>query len=144
MIIKLKEMLLDFLLITAGISLSATVFCTIFYQDVRFGIELLWQVAALSFFCTLPGFVFYSKKELMKKQMLTRQIIHLCILIVLLLFFTYHWNWIDWRNIVQPVIFIAMFALVYVVVCYFTYKRDEKVASMLNERLAEYKHKNTG
>lgn len=143
MLKRLKEMLLEFLLITAGITMCTTVFCTVFYQHFYFGIELLWQVVALSFFCTLPGLVYVSKRELTKKQMLTRQIIHVCVLLALLLFFAYYWEWLTPQSIVQPIIFVFMFAFVYTIVCYFAYKHDKKVAKMLNERLPKFKNKNT-
>lgn len=139
MINGLKNMLLDFLLITAGTTLSATVFCTIFSQDMTFGIELLWQLAALSFFSTLPILIFHSKKELTKTQMLTRQIIHLCVLLTILIFFAYYWEWIDAGSIIQPIVFVALVAVVYITVTYFAYQRDKKVAILLNERLEKFK-----
>jgi len=142
MLKQLKDMLLEFLLITAGILLCTTVFCTIFYQDILFGIDLLWQIIGLAFLSTLPGFIFFSKHELTKKQMLNRQIIHVCILVALLLFFAYHWKWLVPQSIVQPIVFIAMIAFVYTIVSFFVYQRDKKVANMLNERLEKFKQKN--
>lgn len=139
MIKRLKEMLLEFLLITAGITICTTVFCTVFYQTGYFSVELLWQVLALSLFCTLPGLVYVSKKELTKKQMLVRQIVHLCILLTILLFFAYYWRWLDAGNIVHPIVFIVMFSSVYTMVSYITYIRDKKVSKMLNDRLSKYK-----
>ncbi len=142
MIIKrIKDMLLEFLLIIAGILLCTAVFCTVFYTDAQFGVEILWQIVALAFLCTLPGFVFFSKKELSKKQILIRQVIHLCLLLIILLFFAYFWEWLSPRSVVQPVIFIVMFALVYTMVGYFSYKRDKKTAKQLNERLEKFKSK---
>jgi uncharacterized membrane protein len=143
MLKRLKDMLLDFLLIMAGILLCTTVFCTIFNREIRFGVDLLWQIIGLAFFSTLPGFIFFSKHELTKKQMLTRQIIHACILVILLLFFAYHWRWLIPQSIVQPIVFIFMIAFVYMIVSFFTYKRDKKVANMLNEQLKKFKQKNT-
>ena len=143
MIKRLKEMLLDFLMITAGTTLSATVFCTIFSQDFTFGIELLWQIVALSFFCTLPIIIFHSKKELTKTQMLIRQIVHLCVLLTVLIFFAYYWEWIDTGSIVQPIVFVALVAVVYITVTYFAYQCDKKVAILLNDRLERYKKRNS-
>lgn len=139
MLTRLKEMLLEFILITTGITFAATTFCTIFCQDVQFGIGFLWQIIALSFFCTLPGLVFFTKKELTKKQMLTRKLIHVCLLFIILIFFAYHWKWIDVGSIIQLVVFVIIIPVVYSMVWYFTYQRDKKVANMLNEKLATYK-----
>lgn len=138
---RLKEMLLEFLVITAGITICTTVFCTIFYNDGYFGLELLHQIVALGFFCTLPGIVFLSKKELTKKQMLIRYAIHMCILLALILFLAYRWEWIDPRNIVHPIIITFMFLGVYSLVSFVTYMREKKVAMELNEKLQNYKQK---
>ena len=122
---RLKEMLLEFLAITAGITISTTVFCTIFYNDgYNFSLGLLHQIVALGFFCTLPGIVFLSKKELPKKQMLIRYAIHMCILLALILFLAYRWEWIDPRNIVHPIIITIMFLGVYSMVTFVTYMRE--------------------
>ncbi len=139
MLERLKRLLLDFMLITAGITLSAAVFCTLFYRDALFNIELLWQIVLLSFLCTLPSLVFTSKTELTKKQMLVRQIIHLGILLTLLLFFALRWEWIESDKIVHIIVFILLIAIVYTVVTYFTYVKDKMVAKMLNDRLSKYK-----
>jgi predicted neutral ceramidase superfamily lipid hydrolase len=141
MIKRIKDMILDFFLIMAGILLCTAVFCTIFNDDIQYGIELLWQIVALAFFSTLPGLVFWSKKELSKKQILIRQVIHLCLLLTTLIFFAYDWEWLSPQSIIQPIIFIVMIALVYTMVNYFTYIRDKKTAKELNERLEKFKHK---
>lgn len=138
---RIKEMLLELILIMAGILVCTTVFCTIFFPYVQFGIDLLWQMVALAFICTVPGFVFVSKKELAKNQMLVRHIIHLCVLLALLLFFAFRWRWIDAWDIVQIVVFIVMFVFVYIMVSFFSYEKDKKVANKLNERLERFKQR---
>lgn len=142
MINQLKEMLLEFLAITAGITISTTVFCTIFDYNIYFGIGLLWQIVGLSFLCTLLGIIYVSKRELTKKQMLSRQIIHMGVLLILILFLAYRWQWIDAHSVIQPIVIIIMFLGVYSMVTYVTYIRDKKVAMMLNERLQKFKQKN--
>ena len=138
---RIREMILEFLLIVAGTVFCATVFCTIFFRDLHFGMSLLWELLAFSLFCTLPGLIFCSKKELAKKQMRIRKILHLCILISLLLFFGYYWGWLDTGSIIQPVILILLFALSYLMVWYFAYLREKKTAQMLNEGLKSYKQR---
>ena len=140
MIIKrIKEMMLEFLLIVAGTVICAAVFCTMFFPNARFSISLLWQLLTFAFLCTLPGFIFCSKKELGKKQMRLRKILHLFTLISLLLFFGYYWGWLAAGSIIQPVVIILLFSVSYIMVWYFTYLREKKVARMLNESLESYK-----
>ncbi len=143
MINRLRSLLQLFLLITAGTVISATVFCTIFFQDITFGIDLLWQLVAVAIFCTVPCLIFYSKKELSKKSMLIRQIIHLCVTLTILIFFAYFWTWIDVGSIIQPLVFVALVSVVYVIVAFFAYQVDKMTAKQLNERLQKFKQQNT-
>lgn len=143
MINRLKNLLQMFLLITAGTVISATIFCTIFSQNITFGIDLLWQLIAVAFFCTVPCIIFYSKKELSKKSMLIRQIVHLCLTLAILIFFAYFLTWIEAGSIIQPVIFVALVSVVYVTVAFFAYQADKVTAKQLNERLQRFRQRNT-
>lgn len=143
MINQLRNLMQLFLLITAGTVISATIFCTIFSPNITFGIDLLWQLIAVAIFCTVPCIMFYTKKELSKKSMLIRQIIHLCVTLTILIFVAYFWRWIDAGSIIQPLVFVAMVSVVYVTVAFFAYQVDKMTAKQLNERLQKLKQRNT-
>ena len=135
----LKKMLRDFFTITAGCFLSSTVFCTVFYPDVSFNITAMWSLVSLGVVTTLPHFIFFSRKELGKRQMLTRQIIHGCVLFGILLTFAYTLGWIEKGSIIQPLVFILLVGMVYFMVGFLSFHHDKKVARELNERLQRYK-----
>lgn len=139
----LKDMLRDFFIITTGILISATVFCTIFIPERPFGIGFLWQIIAMGVFSTLPHFIFFAKKELTKKQMLTRQIIHACVLLALLLTLAHVWGWVDLHNAAGVMVFITMVGFVYMLVTLFSLHHDKKVAEALNARLQQYRDRET-
>lgn len=134
-------MLLEFLLITAGTLICTAVFCTLFIPGVQATVTLLWQIIVLSLLCTLPGLIFRSKKEIGKRQMRLRIVLHLAMLLTLLLSMAYHWGWIDTRSVVQPLVFVAMFAAVYSMVWSFMYLHEKHVASRLNEGLKHYRQR---
>lgn len=135
----LRKMLRDFFVITAGCFLATIVYCTIFYQDVTFDLNALWLTVVLGFVTTLPHFIFFSRKELGKKQMLTRQIIHACVLLGILLTFAYTLGWIERGSIVQPTVFIVLVGMVYLAVSVLSFHHDKKVAEQLNTGLKQYK-----
>jgi len=135
----LKKMLRDFFTITAGSFMATTVYCTIFYRHVSFDLYGLWSIVALGVVTTLPHFIFFSRKEFGKKQMLTRQIIHACVLLAILMTFAYTLGWIDTGSIIQPIVFIVLVGLVYFAVGFLSFHHDKKVARELNERLKQYK-----
>lgn len=136
----LKKMLRDFFTITAGCFLATTVYCSIFFPDVSFNIHAMWSTVLLGFVTTLPHFIFFSRKELGKKQMLARQTIHACVLLSILLTFAYTLGWIDTGSIVQPVVFILLVGLVYFTVGFLSFHHDKKIARELNEHLKQYKN----
>jgi len=135
----LKKMLGDFFTITAGCFISTTVYCTIFYRGVTFDLYGMWSIIALGVVTTLPHFIFFSRKELGKKQMLVRQIIHACVLLSILLTFAYTLGWIDTASIIQPIVFILLVGMVYMTVGLLSFHHDKKVAEQLNMGLKQYK-----
>lgn len=139
----LKMTLWDFMIIAAGILINAAIFCTIFYPDYTFDIRFLWQIIAMAALTSLLHIVFYSRKELSKRQMLVRQIIHACLLLTLLLVLVYTWGWLEPGDVVQIIVFIVLAACVYVSVCVLSLHYDKKVAKELNARLKQYKKKET-
>ena len=135
----LNKTLRDFFTITAGCFLATTIYCTIFYQNVTFNLPGLWSIALMALVTTLPHFIFFSREELGKKQMLTRQIIHACVLLGILLTFAYTLGWIDRSSIIQPIVFILLSGLVYFSVGFLSFHHDKKVAERLNTGLKHYK-----
>jgi uncharacterized membrane protein len=134
----LLKMIRAFFTIMAGILIATTVYCTIFVPDLTFGIDFLWQIIVMAFLTTLPAFIFYTKKELSKKQMLARQIIHACVLLALILSIAYFLGWIEPASIVQLAVFLALVACVYLVVRVLSFHHDKKIAERLNIGLKKY------
>lgn len=138
---RLREMLLEFLLIAAGMLICTAVFCTLFIPGMQATVTLLWQIIVLSLLCTLPGLIFHSKREIGKRQMRIRIVLHLAMLLALLLSMAYHWGWIEPRSVIQTLVFIAMFAAVYAMVFSFMYLHEKHVADKLNEGLKSYQRR---
>ena len=138
----LKTMAFEFVIIVAGITASVLIFCAILEPTARFGIEILLQILSLSFFVTLPHLVFYSPKELSKKQMRIRQAIHIALVTALMFFFGYEWNWINRGSVWHPILFFLLFIIVYVIVEFSLLQRDKREAQKLNMWLERYKQEN--
>ena len=139
MIEFLKKTCNDFFIIAAGILISSTVFCSIFNPGQMFDLGFMWQIIGMAFFSSLLHFIFYSRKELTKKQMLVRQIIHACVLVALLLTLGYTWGWIQSGSVAQALIFVALIGFVYCIVTVLSFQHDKKVARRLNDCLKQYK-----
>ena len=136
----LKNMLLSFFVITTGVIVSMCVMCLIFDPDATFPVETFGIILLTALVCDLPFFIFYSRKELGKKQMLVRTIIHFFVLLAILLFLSQLWNWVDLNNPKEIVVFILLVSAVYAIVRVTTAYHDKKLAIKLNESLKQRYH----
>ncbi len=135
----LKLMLVEFFIILSGTTICAAIFCTMFNRDVTLGLDFLWQLIALAFLTTMPQLLFYSKREIPKKQMRIRQTIHVALVVGLLIFLAYTWGWIEFTTVLQPLAFIVLVLLSYTGITMFMYRREKKLAVMLTAKLQKYK-----
>ena len=91
----LKTMFRSFFTITTGIITSMYVFCLLFHPDASFSLHDIGGILVMAFVSDLPYLLFYSHKELSKKQMYVRKSVHLTVLLSVVLYFAYLWDWIS-------------------------------------------------
>ena len=138
----IKTMLVEFFIILSGTTICAAIFCTVFYRDVVLGVDFLWELIILSFLTALPQILFFSKKEISKKQMRIRQTIHVVLVVGLLVFLAYIWGWVEFTSVLEPLAFVVLVLLSYTAIARYMYHRDKKLAARLNEKLRVFKGKN--
>lgn len=135
-----KIMFRSFFVITTGITASMFVFCLIFYPDVKFTLDDIGRILLMALACDLPYFIYYSRRELKKKQMLVRTAIHLLLLIAVLLYLAHIWDWVSMSRPIEVTVFILLVMCVYIIVFVVTSYQDKKLANKLNDRLKERYH----
>ena len=133
----LRAMLHGYFLITTGVVFSMYIFCLILAPDVSFSLSDIGRILLMALASDLPYVLYYSRRELSRKQMLVRQGLHLVALIAVLLFFAHLWEWIDFHSIAEVAVFLALVLIIYVVVFAITVYRDNRLAERLNEKLKE-------
>lgn len=133
----LKKIAVSFFVIVTGIVCSMYLFCLIFYPDVVFSLADIGRILLMAAAGDLPFLLFLSRKELNKKQMLVRQVIHFVVLSAVLLYLAARWDWVDLRSAGQIAAFLLAILLVYVAVFFIDSFRDKKLTEKLNERLEE-------
>ena len=136
----LKTMVRAFFAIVTGIVASMYVFCLIFNQDAVFSLDDIGRVLLMAFASEIPFFIFYSRKELDKKQMLIRQAIHVPVLLAVLLYFAQLWDWVSMSHPKEIIVFIALVIIVYAMVLAFAIYQGKKLADKLNDRLKQKYH----
>lgn len=133
----LKKMAVSFFVIVTGIVCSFYLFCLIFYPNAVFSTVDIGRILLMAVAGDLPFLLFLSGKELSKKQMLVRRIIHFIVLLAILLYLAIRWNWVNPKNIEEIAIFLLTILLVYAAVSFVSRYRDKKLTEKLNERLRE-------
>mgnify|MGYP001385392859 CR=1 FL=1 len=133
----LKTMLRSFFIIATGIVISMYLFCLIFYPDASFTLHDIGGILLLAFFGDLPYLIFYSGKELSKKQMYLRKSIHLPVLLAVVLYFAHLWEWVSLNRSKEVFVFLLLVLAVYAIVFAIAVHYDKKLAEKLNHRLRE-------
>lgn len=133
----LKTMFRSFFTIATGIIASMYVFCLLFYPNASFSLHDIGGILMMAFVSDMPYLLFYSHKELSKKQMYIRKSVHLTVLLSVVLYFACLWNWISLNHTREVLVFILLFLFVYILVFVTSRYHDQKLADKLNHRLRE-------
>lgn len=136
----LKAMFRAFFVITTGITISMYVCCLLFSPDARLTPADIGGILLLAFITDLTFFLFYSKRELSKKQMLLRFFIHLPILLGILLNFAHLWDWVNMNSTKEVAVFLLLVFGIYAAVLAVTFYQDKKTAEKLNDGLKKRFH----
>ncbi len=125
--------------VTTGVLLAAAIYCSFFYSDGMFSRHLLWELLLVSFLTSL-GTLFYTD-TLDKKSMKIACVLHYLLNNVIVVGCGIWFGWIDVENWLQIIGMVVLVALVFVVVSILSWKKAEKEADLMNERLVQYQEK---
>ncbi|MGF7141602.1 fatty acid desaturase [Anaerotaenia torta] len=131
----LKSIIHTFFYVLSGSVLCTAVFMTIFLPKLYFTVEIIWQVIISSAIAASGGLIFYSRKELSKKQMKLRLIINYMYINAVVLGCAFLWEWVNYRRISQVITMILLIAGVYISITAATFNREKKVAEDMNQKL---------
>lgn len=110
-------------------------FCSIFIPEVALDVSFIVWMFVFALFADLPGMVFYSKRELSKKQWRKRAVLHFFLLEAVLM--TAGRLYEMWIGIFQGICFGGVVLIVYVLVIFVNYQLDHKMAEEMNKKLKE-------
>jgi len=134
----MKKVLQTFIYVLVGVVMSSTIFITIFAPGAHLSYLFLWQMVAMAVVCALGTFLFISKGELSKKQMLVRMILHGVYITIITMGGAIMMEWIRTDSILQIISMFLLVVCVYAGVMYGMFKQEQKTAELLNMRLRKY------
>lgn len=131
----------QYFIIYTGSMVATYCFCIIFYPGNELPVSYLAEMLLFTLCGTLPGFVFYSPRELTETQWRVRMWIHIGLLEGVLL--TAGKILGLYEGIKEGFWFAVAILGVYILVRSITYLLDQRTAKELNEKLKE-RRQNTG
>lgn len=134
---RLKDMFFVFVCVTTCVLFVTAVYTTIFFQGAVFGVEIFWQILAVSFLCSIANF-FYPQQEASKKTMMLLRIGHYILTNVIVLGCGIWFGWFYADNLPMVLVMVVAIAVVFVIVSAAAWKKGRQQAALMNERLRMY------
>ncbi|MFT4144566.1 MAG: DUF3021 family protein [Mobilitalea sp.] len=134
----IKKLLSNYVMIFTGIAFSSALFISIFNPEVNYMSKLLMQMFIMAALSTMGNLIFYSMKEVSKKSMMIRTIIHYCYVNFIVYTLSFIFNWINFKSILQLVLMFVLILLVYIIVYLANYIKGEMEAKAMNLQLSRF------
>ena len=135
---KIRFMFQIYIQIVAMVILGSAIYITVFWgNECTLSANMLWQIMGVSAVCSLCSLILDSKRELSKRVMLLREILHFVMINVVVLFFGFWFEWFylsAWKMIVgMELTIIAVYAGVMLI----NYRMNQRTAEEMNHKLQE-------
>jgi len=133
----LQRMFFLFFVVLSGLLIASYLFLILFGHDTL-RVSNIAALIVLSIGINLGAFVFYSKRELKKSEMLLRQTAHLILVVGITLATAFYMNWVSWQEPLRIFVFTLLMTLVYVGSNVVEIFRSKKLVSDLNQKIGEH------
>ena len=128
-----------FAMVATGALMSMALVITFFSEAKEVHVRDIWAILLIALFSGLANVVFLSNREPGPKGMLLRKAVHFAIILTGVLVCAVRLEWLEAGEPVRTFFFIGMFIAIYVVVVYLEHRQDQKTASLINQRLREFR-----
>jgi len=112
-------------------------FCRVFYPEAHLSTEDLSRILLLAAAADLPLVIFYSRRELTRKELHIRKIIHFALIAGINLTLAYFWGWVNIARGKEVAGLLLCVAIIYALITIISDCRDRKVTDKLNDKLRE-------
>ena len=133
----MRRMFFLFFVVLSGLLIASYLFLLLFGHDTL-RVSDIAALIVLSIGINLGAFVFYSKRELKKSEMLLRQTAHLILVVGITLATAFYMNWVSWQEPLRIFVFTLLMTLVYVGSNAVEIFRSKRLVSDLNQKIGEH------
>ena len=134
----LKDIFRVFIYVTAGNTIGAAIFLTLFNHDFLFSYEFLWEFISIAAVCALGNMIFWSRREISKKQIKIRLVIHYVYDGLIVLGGAFLYGWVEIEDSWHILFLFFLYTAVYICITLTMFKNDKKTAQDMNSQLSKY------
>lgn len=135
---RMVELLLTFCMVTTGSVFVCAVYNKIFWPyDSSLDENILWQLLALAFLCSMGNFL-HPYREISRKRGLIEKVVHYLYINAVVLGCGYGFGWIDKDNVPMLIVMLLGIFLVFAVVSFVVWRLHARESENLNRKLREY------
>lgn len=139
---KLTDLLFTFVCVTTCVVFVTAVYITIFSPQASLGVEILWQILAVSLLTSLG--VYFYPDEASTKTTLIRLVLHYIYCNAVVLGCGLWFEWFDIDKLPEVLGMLIVIAFVFCLVSAVVWNRSQKTAALMNERLKGYQQSSRG
>jgi peptidoglycan/LPS O-acetylase OafA/YrhL len=132
-----QRMFYLFFVVLSGLLVASYVFLLLF-GHYALGVNDITALLALAILTNLAAFVFYSRRELKREEMLLRYVIHLVFVVGITLATAFFMGWISWQNPLHIAVFTLLMMMVYIGSNAAESFRTKKLVNDLNQKMGEH------
>lgn len=141
---RIVELLLTFCMVTTGSVFVCAVYNKIFWpHDTLLSADILWQLLALAFMCSLGNFI-HPYREISRRWALAGMGMHYLYINAVVLGCGYGFGWMDKGNALMLIVMVLGILFVFVVVFFVICRLHTKESENLNRKLREYQKAGRG
>lgn len=138
------ELLLTFCMVTTGSVFVCAVYNKVFWpDDIFLDGDILWQLLALAFVCSLGNFI-HPYREISRRRASIDKGLHYVYINVVVLGSGYLFGWIDIKNVFMLAAMVFGISAVFAVVSYVIWRLHARESENLNRKLREYQQAGRG
>lgn len=138
---RMKTALYTFAFVTPCVLFATALFTTVFVETSNVGTDTLWQILQVSVLCC-AGSLIYPEHEVSKRVAVILTIAHYIYVNVIVLGCGVWFKWFDVSNIFMVAAMFFLILVIYIVVSVILWKKASDTATLMNERLKEYRNRN--
>ncbi|MCX4322117.1 MAG: DUF3021 family protein [Lachnospiraceae bacterium] len=135
---RMVELLLTFCMVTTGSVFVCAVYNKIFWSgDTFLDGDILWQLLALAFVCSLGNFI-HPYREISRRRAAIDKGLHYVYINVVVLGSGYLFGWMDIENLSMLAVMAVGILVVFVTVSFVIWRLHARETENLNRKLREY------